>query len=132
MAGPNRINLTFQTSFQSAALIGLKQLARHLERDSYCWAYNHCGIPGPCCWMVILGAARKRCSGSWCDCREQPDVKTVPTLKGGVVQSIAVREGDKVKAGDLLITLQDTMRSSALTRYEPSTLRREPRRSPSR
>ena len=41
-------------------------------------------------------------------------VKTVQHLEGGIVQSIAVREGDKVKAGDLLITLQDTMPASAL------------------
>jgi epimerase transport system membrane fusion protein len=41
-------------------------------------------------------------------------VKTVQHLEGGIVESIAVREGDKVKAGDLLITLQDTMPASAL------------------
>ena len=41
-------------------------------------------------------------------------VKTVQHLEGGIVESIAVREGDKVKAGDLLITLQDTMPASSL------------------
>jgi HlyD family type I secretion membrane fusion protein len=41
-------------------------------------------------------------------------VKTVQHLEGGIVESIAVREGDKVKAGDLLITLQNTMPASTL------------------
>jgi HlyD family type I secretion membrane fusion protein len=38
--------------------------------------------------------------------------KTVQHLEGGIIESIAVREGDKVKAGDLLITLRDTMPTS--------------------
>jgi membrane fusion protein, epimerase transport system len=41
-------------------------------------------------------------------------VKTVQHLEGGIIESIAVREGDKVKTGDLLITLQNTMPASAL------------------
>jgi protease secretion system membrane fusion protein len=34
--------------------------------------------------------------------------KTIQHLRGGLVESIAVREGDRVKAGDILLQLNDT------------------------
>lgn len=34
--------------------------------------------------------------------------KTIQHLRGGIVESIAVREGDRVKAGDILLRLNDT------------------------
>ncbi|MDP3639514.1 MAG: HlyD family type I secretion periplasmic adaptor subunit [Azonexus sp.] len=34
--------------------------------------------------------------------------KTIQHLRGGLVESIAVREGDRVKAGDILLRLNDT------------------------
>jgi HlyD family type I secretion membrane fusion protein len=40
--------------------------------------------------------------------------KTVQHLEGGIIESIAVREGDQVKTGDLLITLRDTMPTSTV------------------
>lgn len=40
--------------------------------------------------------------------------KTVQHLEGGIIETIAVREGDSVKAGDLLLTLRDTMSASAV------------------
>jgi HlyD family type I secretion membrane fusion protein len=41
-------------------------------------------------------------------------MKTIQHLEGGIIESISVREGDEVKAGDLLITLQNTMPASTL------------------
>jgi HlyD family type I secretion membrane fusion protein len=40
--------------------------------------------------------------------------KTIQHLEGGIIENISVREGDEVKAGDLLITLQNTMPASTL------------------
>ena len=42
------------------------------------------------------------------------NVKTVQHLEGGIVEEIAVREGDRVRAGDLLIRLRSTLPASLL------------------
>lgn len=39
--------------------------------------------------------------------------KTIQHLEGGIIRTIHVREGDEVKAGDVLITLDDTRARSA-------------------
>jgi len=42
------------------------------------------------------------------------NVKTVQHLEGGIVEEIAVRDGDRVRAGDLLIRLRSTLPSTLL------------------
>lgn len=44
--------------------------------------------------------------------------KSIQHLEGGIVEAIAVREGDRVKAGQVLIRLQDTVRGSVLNQLQ--------------
>lgn len=44
----------------------------------------------------------------------QAERKIVQHLEGGLIQDITVKEGDRVRAGDLLIVLDDTMARSTL------------------
>lgn len=46
--------------------------------------------------------------------RVDSSVRTLQHLEGGIVESIHVREGDQVEAGQVLIRLQSTLRSSEL------------------
>ncbi len=44
--------------------------------------------------------------------------KTIQHLEGGIVKAIDVREGDRVKAGQVLVRLQDTVRGSVLNQLQ--------------
>src|SRR5262245_14294840 len=49
--------------------------------------------------------------------------KTIQHLEGGIIKTLHVREGDRIKKGDLLLTLDDTLARASFAALEVQALR---------